>query len=171
MAGIVIGLITVILTDKVITTNFITFLPWSGSYPLTIHSAAWGIFFNWITVFIVSFLTLNKTDEDRRMEYHNFLRTHSKLSDSKKRWKPLVLVFTIIWFLFAIGPFATIGNWFFGNPNDLDTWWFGIPSIWAWQLLWWILGVVMMWVLAYKMEMSTMSDENIKKIDQLSENH
>ena len=38
------------------------------------------------------------------------------------------------------------------SPN---TWVFGIPSIWAWQILFWILGVYMMWMLAYKMEMST----------------
>ncbi|MDM8568703.1 sodium:solute symporter family protein [Thiotrichales bacterium HSG1] len=167
MAGIIVGLIAVILTDKVVTTNLITFLPWSKTYPLTIHSAFWGFLFNWITVFIVSFTTLNQKDEDRRMEYHRKIRKYATLSESKKIWKPLVLVFTIIWFLFAIGPFATIGNWFFGNPNDINTWWFGIPSIWAWQILWWLIGVFMMWVLAYKMEMSTMSDDKIAKIEEI----
>ncbi len=30
-----------------------------------------------------------------------------------------------------------------------------MPSIWIWQILWWILGIAMMWFLAYKLEMST----------------
>jgi solute:Na+ symporter, SSS family len=38
---------------------------------------------------------------------------------------------------------------------------FGMPSIWAWQLLWWALGVFMMWFLAYKMEMSTIPSKEI----------
>ncbi len=36
-----------------------------------------------------------------------------------------------------------------------------MPSIWAWQILWWGLGVVMMWFLAYKMEMSTAPEKPI----------
>ena len=49
----------------------------------------------------------------------------------------------------------------FGNPHDYNTWVFGMPSIWAWQILWWILGVFMMWFLAYKMNMSTVPDKEI----------
>jgi hypothetical protein len=30
-----------------------------------------------------------------------------------------------------------------------------MPSIWIWQIIWWILGIGMMWFLAYKLEMST----------------
>jgi SSS family solute:Na+ symporter len=36
-----------------------------------------------------------------------------------------------------------------------------MPSIWAWQILWWALGVGMMWFLAYKMEMSTLPDKEV----------
>jgi len=35
------------------------------------------------------------------------------------------------------------------------TWVNGMPSIWSWQIVWWILGIGMMWFLAYKLEMST----------------
>jgi solute:Na+ symporter, SSS family len=165
MAGIVVGLIAVILTDKVVTTNWITWLPWSGTYPLTIHSAFWGFLFNWGITLIVSFITLDETDEKRRRkDYHEYLTTQAGLPKDKKRWKPLVLALTVFWFIFAIGPGAIMGNWFFGDPNDSSAWTFGIPSIWAWQILWWILGVGMMWFLAYKMELSTMSDDKINKI-------
>jgi hypothetical protein len=68
---------------------------------------------------------------------------------------------TLVWFFFGIGPGAVIGNTIFGNPNDSATWVFGIPSIWAWHIIWWALGVFMMWFLAYKMQMSTMPEKEI----------
>ena len=68
----------------------------------------------------------------------------------------------IVWFMFAQGPGVVIGNTLFGNPNNSATWTFGIPSVWAWQIVWWALGVGMMWFLAYKMNMSTIPETEIK---------
>jgi len=48
-----------------------------------------------------------------------------------------------------------IGNTIFGDPLKPATWFNGMPSIWIWQIVWWILGIFMMWFLAYKLEMST----------------
>ena len=45
-----------------------------------------------------------------------------------------------------------------------EGWTFGIPSIWAWQILFWLLGVFMMWFLAYKMEMSTVPEKEIEAL-------
>ena len=67
----------------------------------------------------------------------------------------------LAWLFFGIGPGTVIGNDIFGSPNDYSTWTFGIPSIWAWQILFWALKVGMMWFLAYKMEMSTIPDKEI----------
>ena len=48
------------------------------------------------------------------------------------------------------------GNDIFGAPDaGREGWTFGIPSIWVWQILFWLLGVAMMWFLAYKMELSS----------------
>ncbi|MES9868321.1 MAG: sodium:solute symporter family protein, partial [Sedimenticola sp.] len=74
---------------------------------------------------------------------------------------PIAWIMTITWFFFGIGPGAVIGNWIFGDPTDAGTWLFGIPSIWAWQLIWWLLGIFMMWFLAYKMELSTVPENEI----------
>jgi hypothetical protein len=52
----------------------------------------------------------------------------------------------------------------FGDPTDAATWMFGMPSIWAWQLLWWALGVGMMGFLAYKMEMSTIPSKEVEAL-------
>ena len=66
---------------------------------------------------------------------------------------------------FGIGPGAVIGNDIFGAPNaGIDNWTFGMPSIWAWQILFWLLGVGMMWFLAYKMNMSTIPETQIEAL-------
>jgi hypothetical protein len=72
----------------------------------------------------------------------------------------------LCWFFFGVGPGAVIGNDIFGNPQDAPTWTFGIPSIWAWQLIWWAGGVFMMWFLAYKMEMSTVPNIEVEALQE-----
>jgi hypothetical protein len=58
-----------------------------------------------------------------------------------------------------------IGNDIFGAPDaGVDGWTFGIPSIWAWQLLFWGLGVFMMWFLAYWMELSRIPAKEVEAL-------
>jgi len=71
-------------------------------------------------------------------------------------------IIVIVWFMFAQGPGAVLGNTIFGSPTDSSTWTFGMPSIWAWQAIWWALGVGMMWFLAYKMQMSTIPEKEVQ---------
>ncbi len=157
--GLVAGLIAVTLTEKIGAQ----YMPW-GRWPWTIHSAGWGIFFNLGITVLVSAVTQNQGDMDHKMKFHNFLREHASLSAAKKGLVPVAWIITLVWFFFGIGPGAVIGNTIFGDPNDYATWTFGMPSIWAWQLLWWALGVFMMWFLAYKMEMSTVPDKEIEAL-------
>ncbi|MCG6935292.1 MAG: sodium:solute symporter family protein [Proteobacteria bacterium] len=154
--GLIAGLVAVTLTESIGAK----YMPW-GRWPWTLHSAFWGIFFNLGIAIIVSAMTQNKADMEHRMTFHNFLREHASLSAAKKKLAPIAWIIVLVWFFFGIGPGAVIGNTIFGNPNDATTWTFGIPSIWAWQLLWWALGVGMMWFLAYKMEMSTVPDKEV----------
>ena len=151
--GLVAGLIAVTLTES-IGKDVFGITAW-GRWPLTIHSAGWGILFNLSLAIIVSYFTQNTADTEHKMKFHSFLREHASLSPEKRRLIPTAVIITLLWFFFGIGPGAVIGNWIFGSPLDPNTWVFGIPSIWAWQILFWILGVYMMWMLAYKMEMST----------------
>ncbi len=157
--GLIAGLIAVTCTET-IGQKWLGITAW-GRWPLTIHSAGWGIIFNLGTAIIVSFLTQNKDDMAHKMKFHEFLKEHAGLRPEKKKLVPVAWIITITWFFFGIGPGAVIGNTIFGNPNDPSTWVFGIPSIWAWHLIWWALGVFMMWFLAYKMEMSTMPEKEI----------
>ncbi len=163
--GLIAGLIAVTMTES-IGANVFTLLgveeaPW-GRWPLTIHSAGWGILFNLGIAILVSAVTQGRDDQEHKMTFHNFLRDHAGLPAEKKGLVPVAWIITLVWFFFGIGPGAVIGNTIFGNPNDPTSWMFGMPSIWAWQLLWWALGVFMMWFLAYKMEMSTVPAKEIE---------
>jgi SSS family solute:Na+ symporter len=151
--GLIAGLIAVTLTEN-IGADVFGITAW-GRWPLTIHSAGWGIIFNLGLAIIISYFTQNKADMDHKMKFHSFLREHASLTAEKRRLIPTAVIITLLWFFFGIGPGAVIGNWIFGSPLDPNTWVFGIPSIWAWQILFWLIGVYMMWMLAYKMEMST----------------
>ncbi|MDZ7749034.1 MAG: sodium:solute symporter [Halofilum sp. (in: g-proteobacteria)] len=158
--GLILGLIAVTLTEKIGTQMF-PGLPW-GRWPLTMHSAFWGMLFNLVPAILISAVTQDRDESEHRMTFHNFLREHATLPPEKRHLIPVAWIVTIAWFFFGIGPGAVIGNTIFGNPNDMATWVFGMPSIWAWQLLFWALGVAMMWFLAYKMEMSTVPKREIE---------
>jgi Na+/proline symporter len=165
--GLAAGCLGVIFTEKFggnIAGLLGIELGW-GRWPLTMHSAFWGMLFNLSTVMIVSAMTQNSQDTAHRMKYHNFLREHASLPASKQGLKPIAWIITLAWMFFGIGPGAVIGNDIFGAPNaGYAAWTFGMPSIWAWQILWWALGVGMMWFLAYKMEMSTMPTKEVEAL-------
>ncbi len=162
--GLIAGLVAVTLTESIGQTWF-GIEAW-GRWPLTIHSAGWGILFNLGIAVLVSFVTQNQDDHKHKMTFHTFLREHAGLSPEKRALIPRAWVFVIVWFIFAIGPGAVIGNTIFGSPLDATTWTFGIPSIWAWQILWWVIGVVMMWFLAYKLEMSTVPARDVEALQE-----
>jgi Na+/proline symporter len=157
--GLIAGIIAVTLTET-IGQQWFGIEAW-GRWPLTIHSAGWGLLFNLGLAIIISMFTQNRDEQEHKAKYHEFLKEHAGLPASKLGLKPIAWIMTLVWFFFGIGPGAVIGNTIFGNPNDSATWVFGIPSIWAWHIIWWALGVFMMWFLAYKMQMSTMPEKEI----------
>ncbi|GAB4389412.1 MAG: sodium:solute symporter [Thermodesulfovibrionales bacterium] len=157
--GLIAGIVAVTLTES-IGQDWFGIQAW-GRWPLTIHSAGWGIIFNLGLTIIVSLFTQNKEETEHRMKYHEFLREHAALGPAKRGLRPVAWIITLAWFFFGIGPGAVLGNTIFGSPNDPTSWVFGMPSIWAWHIIWWALGVFMMWLLAYKMEMSTMPEKEI----------
>jgi solute:Na+ symporter, SSS family len=164
--GLAVGLIAVICTESfgLSILKSVGIDLW-GRWPWTIHSAGWGIFFNVAVCAIVSAMTQNEQALTHRMKYHNFLREHASLRASKRGLIPIAWIVTLAWMFFGIGPGAVIGNDIFGAPDaGRDGWTFGIPSIWAWQILFWLLGVAMMWFLAYKCEMSTVPDQEVEAL-------
>ncbi|MGH6897148.1 MAG: sodium:solute symporter family protein [Geminicoccaceae bacterium] len=156
--GLIAGLIGVTLADMPASLGIEAW----GRWPWTIHSAGWGIICNLAVALLVSAMT--RDDLDRKMEFHSFLAQHASLPLAKRKLIPTAWIITLAWFFFGIGPGAVIGNWIFGNPNDPASWIFGMPSIWAWQLLFWALGVAMMWFLAYVMQMSTAPETEVESL-------
>ena len=150
--GLIAGLLAVTLTDKM---SSIFPLPW-GAYPLTIHSAGWGIFFNIIFTGFGSYFfpdcDQKNLDKEKR---HAFLSEVAGVPESKKKLVPLAYCLVLFWFLFGFGPFAMIGNTLFSDPNIPATWApFNLPSIWIWQLVFLFFGIFVMWFLAFYMGFS-----------------
>ena len=150
--GLIAGLLAVTLTDKM---SSVFPLPW-GAYPLTIHSAGWGIFFNIIFTGFGSYFfpdsDQKNLDKEKR---HAFLSEVAGVPESKKKLVPLAYCLVIFWFLFGFGPFAMIGNTLFSDPNIPATWApFNLPSIWIWQLVFLFFGIFVMWFLAFYMGFS-----------------
>ena len=151
--GLVAGLIAVTLTDRTVA---LFGLPW-GAFPWTIHSAGWGIFFNLLVTLIVSFAFPDPEEErEKRTKRHAFIQAVSGLTEDQKKLVKPAWILTLIWFLVGFGPFATVGNTLFSDPNTPSTWVpFGLPSLWVWKLLMLIFGIFVMWLLAFKVGLSS----------------
>ena len=156
--GLIAGLLAVTFTYITELGDLLSF----GRYPLTIHSAGWGILFNLGTTILISAFTQPResTAITHRDSYHAFLRQHSGLAPERRKWKKPVWILTVIWFLGAIGPFAVLGNE--SNPAN---WSFGIPTLWVWQIAWWIIGCIMMYLLAFKLQMSTVPETEVQALN------
>ncbi len=160
-AGLIAGLVVVVLTEplgQVLTGDA---LPW-GRWPWTIHSGLWGMAAN-ITICLAACAS-GRVDAGRgaRDAFHLFLndRAWSVLKGSHLKSAAWILV--LAWLFFAVGPGAILGNMAFGAPGaGYQAWLFGVPSLWAWQVFWWLLGVGLIWFLAVKMELSTVTNHTL----------
>ena len=88
VSGLIVGLIAVTLTDK---TSAWFGVPW-GAYPLTIHSAGWGIFFNLLTTFFVSkFSVESQSEKENKDKKHQLLQKVVGLTKERKKKVKLAL--------------------------------------------------------------------------------
>lgn len=156
LLGLIAGLVAVLFTEPLGQTITGNTLPW-GRWPWTIHSAGWGIFFNILVCVIVTLSVRRGSDEGAgSLEIRDFLNRADRQTNRSPRLKSVAWLFALIWLFFAIGPGTVIGNDLFGSPDSgIEAWMFRMPSIWAWQIIWWALGVGMIWFLAYKMELAS----------------
>lgn len=158
ITGLVFGMVAVLLTEELgiaIAAFFGLDLPW-GRWPWTIHSAAWGMFFNLVTCSVVSFISRNGEARTHRERFHEFLASQTALPANKRVLRPVAWSAVILWLFFGIGPGAVLGNDLFGlTATTGETWEVGMPPIWIWQIVAWVLGVLVLWFLAYRMEMAS----------------
>ncbi|MAE66617.1 MAG: sodium:solute symporter [Phycisphaeraceae bacterium] len=155
VAGLVCGLIAVTLTDKTTSWFASLGLPW-GAYPLTIHSAGWGILCNVGAAVIFSLVLPDRADrQEHKLRRHRFIQDVSGIDPSRRWAVPVAWVLTVIWFLVGFGPFAVVGNTLFSDPNTPAEWGpFGLPSLWIWQLCMLVFGIFVMWFLAFHVGLS-----------------
>ena len=166
--GLITGLIFVILAETFghkLTGNA---LPW-GRWPLTIYSGLWGLFFNVIVCFLSSVFAQNDKEKNHRDEIHEFLNSHMGIHPSRVKIKSLAYVLFLIWTFFSIGPGLIFGNFLFGIAGDgFDQWTMGLPSLWVYQIIWWAIGILLIWFLANKMDLSTLPKKPILNGDDFS---
>ena len=135
-------------------------IPWN-KWPLTIHSAAWGLIFNIIGATVISFITQELKETKTRKRIHEFISEYKNYSLTRRSLKPSAWIILTVWIFFSFGPGLMIGNELFGKPINVESWSFGMPSIWVWQVIFWGIGVLLVWFLAVKMEMSSSLEKNI----------
>jgi len=98
--------------------------------------------------------------KSHRQTFHNYLISKDGPRAGDQWAKPVAGVFIMGWLFFAIGPGSVLGNFAFGAPDaGFENWVFGMPSLWAWQIIWWALGVGMIWFLANTLRLSTPIEE------------
>lgn len=119
--------------------------------PLSMHSAFWGTATGLVVAYICRGLGIKDDEEtiQRQQEVRNFLDDIDAPTENGQKWRGIMKWVVLIWYFFAIGPACILGNTAFSFS--------GFPPLWSWQIAWWILGIVMMWGLTFKAEMSTTS--------------
>lgn len=153
VTGLVFGLVFVLFSEP---AGLIAFeglfidLPW-GRWPLTIHSAAWGLFFNVGTCIIVSLWTRREPEREYRGRLHDELAASSPAALGGRATRAAKWSLTLIWAFFALGPGAILGNSLFSRQTfgqaAQST---GTPSLFVWQIACWFIGVLLVWWLAYQ---------------------
>jgi SSS family solute:Na+ symporter len=165
IAGMTIGMLIVFFTEPpglILFEGLFVNLPW-GRWPLTIHSAAWGLAINLLVVLLSSAATLHAPDGQQRNRLHDalFHATGFQMGNRGPFWALMLL-----WSFLAYGPGAILGNTFFSHPiftsSEVAL---GIPSLWVWQILFWLLGVILVWWMAFRIGFGRTSEDAIRTID------
>ncbi|MCG6906890.1 MAG: sodium:solute symporter family protein, partial [Desulfobacteraceae bacterium] len=92
---------------------------------------------------------------ERQAEIRGWLDSVDEPSESGKQWRKVMKIAVPVWYFFAIGPACILGNNAFAFA--------GFSPLWSWQIAWWIVGIVMMWALCFKAEMSTTNETQIER--------
>jgi len=149
--GVVIGLL------GAIAACFVTYFWYQ--YPLSMHTAFWGLFAGLVLAYICRGLGIKDNEETikRQAEVRQWLTSIDSPSESGQKWRNAMKFLVPLWYVFAIGPLCLLGNSAFSFA--------GFAPLWSWQIAWWIIGIIMMWALCFKAEMSTTSPEQIQRAD------
>jgi Na+/proline symporter len=153
VVGLFVGILTVILTDSVISPFASTL-----GFLWTIHSAGWGLIVGLVVALLIS-KGVGESPEtrERQREIRAWLNDIDRPTESQRAWRKAAWVMVPVWYLFAIGPFAVIGNSAFS--------FLGFPPLWSWQIVWWLIGIIMMWALCFKAGLSFLGEAQIQRAE------
>jgi solute:Na+ symporter, SSS family len=158
LVGLIVGSLFVVFTEPpglIFFNGLFAELPW-GRWPLTIHSAAWGLAVNVAASLLVAIFTRQDAEREHRNALHAIFRRDHRIDFGGRAARSAKWSLTLIWIFLALGPGAILGNTFFAHPvfteADLSL---GVPSLWVWQASFWIIGVMLVWWLAYRSRLST----------------
>lgn len=143
-----------------IAACFMTYsFPFSYKYPLSMHTAFWGLFAALVVAYLFKVLGVKDSEEtlERQAEVRKWLDDVDAPSESGAKWRSIMKIVVPIWYFFAIGPACILGNNAFSFA--------GFTPLWSWQIAWWIAGIVMMWALCFKAEMSTTNETQIQRAE------
>jgi hypothetical protein len=123
------------------------------------HTAFWGLFAGLVLAYLCRGLGIKDNEETikRQAEVREWLTSIDSPSETGQKWRNAMKFLVPLWYVFAIGPLCMLGNSAFSFA--------GFAPLWSWQIAWWIVGIVMMWALCFKAEMSTTSAEQIARAD------
>jgi solute:Na+ symporter, SSS family len=156
LTGLLAGTIVVVFTEPfglVVFESLFIDLPW-GRWPLTIHSAGWGLAINFAACLMVSLFTRSGAERDPRQRLHDEFARNHRVDFGGAATRGAMWSLTLIWAFLALGPGAILGNTFFSQPVFAGAVELGLPSLLVWQILFWLLGVLIVWWLAYHVPMS-----------------
>ena len=167
LVGLIFGGLMVLFTEPlglILFEGLFVDLPW-GRWPLTVHSAAWGLAFNMGAVLLVAIFTRGGSERAQRDRLHDEFAATWAVDLGGKAARNAKWSLTLIWAFFALGPGAILGNSFFSQPvfttGDAAL---GVPSLWVWQLFFWLIGVPLVWWLTYGAGLGTTPDHGLRRV-------
>ena len=173
LTGLILGWLAVVFTEPpglILFEGLFLNLPW-GRWPLTIHSAAWGLSLNLGAVLLVSIFTHKGAERDARDRLHDAFAARWKTDFGGRGARGATWSLAFLWAFLAIGPGAILGNTFFSQPIFTEgEAALGLPSLWVWQILFWLIGVPLVWWLSYRSRLGITSSDGIRSL-RLSSEH
>lgn len=167
IAGLIAGCLMVFFTEPpglILFEGLFLDLPW-GRWPMTVHSAGWGLALNVAAVLLVSIFTRGGEERLHRDRLHDEFRAKWRTDFGGRGARGAKWSLALIWAFLALGPGAILGNTFFSQPIFTEgEAALGLPSLWVWQVLFWLTGVPLVWWLAWGSRLGLTGDEGLRRL-------
>lgn len=167
LTGLILSWLVVFFTEPpglILFEGLFLDLPW-GRWPLTVHSAAWGLAVNLVAVLLAAIFTRGGAERQARDLLHDEFAQRWKTDFGGRAARSAKWSLPIIWAFLALGPGAILGNTFFSQPIFTEgEAALGLPSLWVWQILFWLLGVPLVWWLAYRTGLGLTTDVGLRRV-------